>query len=171
MVSFGSLSFSHYSRYRIRRNTDQGLHKPGKWLTHQIDHRIRDVHDSTANRVCGYSMPLVNDSILPEIQQKHIVFHTVPPILFFVFYYNMEMLKKLSRGSNVGSAKSYHSVLSSQINRKICEDKKCLEKAKKRLSDSNVIIKRLYEDSVPGNLSMKWYHKISTDYMDEQETL
>ena len=51
------------------------------------------------------------------------------------------------------------------------EDKKRLEKAKKRLANLDVIIRRLYEDSVLGNLSMERYQKMASDYEDEQERL
>ena len=51
----------------------------------------------------------------------------------------------------------------------IREDKKRLETAKKRLADLDVIICRLYEDSVLGNLSMERYQKMASDYENEQE--
>ena len=51
------------------------------------------------------------------------------------------------------------------------EDKKRLEQAKKRLADLDVLISRLYEDSVLGNLSMDRYKKLSSDYEAEQERL
>ena len=53
----------------------------------------------------------------------------------------------------------------------IREDKKRLEKAKKRLADLDVLIARCYEDSVLGNLSMERYKKLSQDYEAEQERL
>ncbi|MCD7792190.1 MAG: DUF4368 domain-containing protein [Oscillospiraceae bacterium] len=53
----------------------------------------------------------------------------------------------------------------------IQEDRKRLEQAKKRLSDLDVIISRLYEDSVLGNLSVERYKKMSADYEAEQERL
>lgn len=43
--------------------------------------------------------------------------------------------------------------------RSIRDDKKKLEQAKKRLSDLDVIISRLYEDYVLGNLSQDRYKK------------
>ena len=55
--------------------------------------------------------------------------------------------------------------------RSIREDKKKLEQAKKRLSDLDVIISRLYEDYVLGNLSQDRYKKMSADYEAEQERL
>ena len=53
----------------------------------------------------------------------------------------------------------------------IREDRKRLEQAKKRLADLDVVISRLYEDSVLGNLSMDRYRKLSADYEAEQERL
>ena len=55
--------------------------------------------------------------------------------------------------------------------RSIRDDKKKLEQAKKRLSDLDVIISRLYEDYVLGNLSQDRYKKMAADYEDEQERL
>ena len=53
----------------------------------------------------------------------------------------------------------------------IREDKKKLEQAKKRLADLDVVISRLYEDSVLGNLSKERYKKMAADYEAEQERL
>ncbi len=53
----------------------------------------------------------------------------------------------------------------------IREDKKRVAQAKKRLGDLDVIITRLYEDSVLGNLSIERYKKMSADYEAEQERL
>ena len=50
-------------------------------------------------------------------------------------------------------------------------DKKKLEQAKKRLADLDVIIARLYEDYVLGNLNQDRYRKMSADYEAEQERL
>ena len=55
--------------------------------------------------------------------------------------------------------------------RSIRDDKKKVEQAKKRLSDLDVIISRLYEDYVLGNLSQDRYKKMSADYEAEQERL
>ena len=55
--------------------------------------------------------------------------------------------------------------------RSIRDDKKKLEQAKKRLSDLDVIISRLYENYVLGNLSQDRYKKMAADYEDEQERL
>ena len=55
--------------------------------------------------------------------------------------------------------------------RSIRDDKKKLEQAKKRLSDLDVIISRLYEDYVLGNLSQDRYKKMAADYEAEQERL
>ena len=55
--------------------------------------------------------------------------------------------------------------------RSIREDKKKVEQARKRLADLDVIISRLYEDYVLGNLSQDTYKKMSTDYEAEQERL
>lgn len=49
----------------------------------------------------------------------------------------------------------------------IREDKKRLERVKKRLADLDVIIRSLYEDSVLGNLSMERYQKMSADYEEK----
>ncbi|MCB6754741.1 recombinase, partial [Eubacterium callanderi] len=49
--------------------------------------------------------------------------------------------------------------------------KKKLEQAKKRLADLDVIIARLYEDYVLGNLNQGRYRKMSADYEAEQERL
>ncbi|MCD8322649.1 MAG: DUF4368 domain-containing protein [Oscillospiraceae bacterium] len=50
-------------------------------------------------------------------------------------------------------------------------DKKRLEQAQKRLSDLDLIISRLYEDYVLGNLSMERYQKMAANYEAEQEQL
>ena len=55
--------------------------------------------------------------------------------------------------------------------RSIRDDKKKVEQAKKRLADLDVIISRLYEDNVLGNLSQDRYRKMSADYEAEQERL
>ena len=55
--------------------------------------------------------------------------------------------------------------------RSIRDDKKKLEQAKKRLSDLDVIISRLYEDYVLENLSQDKYKKMAADYEAEQERL
>ena len=46
-----------------------------------------------------------------------------------------------------------------------------VEQAKKRLADLDVIISRLYEDYVLGNLNQDRYRKMSADYEAEQERL
>ena len=53
----------------------------------------------------------------------------------------------------------------------IREGKKRLANSKKRLADLDVIIRRLYEDSVLGNLPMERYQKMSADYEAEQKQL
>ena len=55
--------------------------------------------------------------------------------------------------------------------RSIRDDKKKVEQAKKRLADLDVIISRLYEDHVLGELSKDRYQKMSADYEEEQERL
>ena len=55
--------------------------------------------------------------------------------------------------------------------RSIRDNKKKLEQAKKRLADLDVIISRLYEDYVLGNLSQDRYRKMAADYEAEQERL
>ena len=51
------------------------------------------------------------------------------------------------------------------------DDRRRMEKAKKRLADLDLLISRLYEDSVLGTLSMERYRKMSADYEAEQERL
>ena len=46
-----------------------------------------------------------------------------------------------------------------------------MEQAKKRLADLDVIISRLYEDHVLGELSKDRYQKMSAGYEEEQERL
>lgn len=53
----------------------------------------------------------------------------------------------------------------------IRDDKKRVEQAKKRLADLDIIISRLYEDFVLGNLGQERYKKMSADYEAEQERL
>ena len=55
--------------------------------------------------------------------------------------------------------------------RSIRDDKKKVEQAKKRLADLDVIISRLYEDHVLGELSKDRYQKMSAGYEEEQERL
>ena len=55
--------------------------------------------------------------------------------------------------------------------RSIRDDKKRVEQAKKRLADLDVIISRLYEDHVLGELSKDRYQKMSAGYEEEQERL
>lgn len=50
-------------------------------------------------------------------------------------------------------------------------DKKRLEQSKKRLSDLDVIMSKLYEDHALGNLSADRYKKMFTDYEAEQKQL
>ena len=53
----------------------------------------------------------------------------------------------------------------------IREDKRRLEQAKKRLADLDVLISRIYEDHVLGDLSTERYRKMSQEYEAEQERL
>ncbi len=53
----------------------------------------------------------------------------------------------------------------------IREDKRRLEKAKKRLTDIDKLITRIYEDMVLGNLSQERYQKMPEGYEAEQATL
>ena len=53
----------------------------------------------------------------------------------------------------------------------IREDKRRLEKAKKRLADIDKLITRIYEDMVLGNLSQERYHKMLEGYEAEQAAL
>ena len=53
----------------------------------------------------------------------------------------------------------------------IREDKRRLEKAKKRLSDIDKLITRIYEDMVLGNLSQERYQKMLEGYEAEQAAL
>ena len=55
--------------------------------------------------------------------------------------------------------------------RSIREDRKRVEQAKKRLADLDVLLSRLYEDFVLGDLSKERYKKMTADYEAEQERL
>ena len=55
--------------------------------------------------------------------------------------------------------------------RNIREDRKRVEQAKKRLADLDVLISRLYEDFVLGDLPKERYKKMTADYEAEQERL
>ena len=55
--------------------------------------------------------------------------------------------------------------------RNIREDRKRVEQAKKRLADLDVLLSRLYEDFVLGDLSKERYKKMTADYEAEQERL
>ena len=55
--------------------------------------------------------------------------------------------------------------------RSIREDRKRVEQAKKRLADLDVLISRLYEDFVLGDLPKDRYKKMTADYEAEQERL
>lgn len=53
----------------------------------------------------------------------------------------------------------------------INDEKKRLEKAKKRIIDLDTLISRCYEDTVLGHLSRERYEKMTQGYEDEQERL
>lgn len=53
----------------------------------------------------------------------------------------------------------------------IREDKRRLEKAKKRLADIDVLMTRIYEDMALGNLSRERYQKMTEGYEAEQAAL
>lgn len=55
--------------------------------------------------------------------------------------------------------------------RSIREDRKRVEQAKKRLADLDVLLSRLYEDFVLGDLNKERYKKMTADYEAEQERL
>ena len=55
--------------------------------------------------------------------------------------------------------------------RNIRENRKRVEQAKKRLADLDVLLSRLYEDFVLGDLSKERYKKMTADYEAEQERL
>ena len=55
--------------------------------------------------------------------------------------------------------------------RNIREDRKRVEQARKRLADVDVLLSRLYEDFVLGDLSKERYKKMTADYESEQERL
>ena len=55
--------------------------------------------------------------------------------------------------------------------RSIREDRKRVEQAKKRLADLDVLLSRLYEDFVLGDLNKERYKKMTADYEAEQEQL
>ena len=51
------------------------------------------------------------------------------------------------------------------------EDQKRMEQAKKRLATLDVVMSRLYEDYVLGEISKEKYKKMTADYEAEQERL
>ena len=53
----------------------------------------------------------------------------------------------------------------------INDEKKRLEKAKKRIADLDTLISRCYEDTVLGHLSRERYEKMTQGYEEEQERL
>ena len=53
----------------------------------------------------------------------------------------------------------------------IREDKRRLAQAKKRLADIDVLMTRIYEDMVLGNLSQERYQKMAEGYEAEQANL
>ena len=55
--------------------------------------------------------------------------------------------------------------------RNIRENRKRVEQAKKRLADLDVLLSRLYEDFVLGDLNKERYKKMTADYEAEQERL
>ena len=55
--------------------------------------------------------------------------------------------------------------------RSIHEDRRRVEQARKRLADLDVLLSRLYEDFVLGDLSKERYKKMTADYEAEQERL
>lgn len=55
--------------------------------------------------------------------------------------------------------------------RNIREDRKRVEQAKKRLADLDVLLSRLYEDFILGDLNKERYKKMTADYEAEQEQL
>ena len=55
--------------------------------------------------------------------------------------------------------------------RSIREDRKRVEQARKRLADLDVLLSRLYEDFVLGDLSKERYKKMTANYEAEQERL
>lgn len=57
------------------------------------------------------------------------------------------------------------------LERNIREDRKRVEQAKKRLADLDVLLSRLYEDFVLGDLNKERYKKMTADYEAEQERL
>ena len=55
--------------------------------------------------------------------------------------------------------------------RDIREDQKRMEQARKRLANLDVVMSRLYEDYVLGEISKEKYKKMTADYEAEQERL
>ena len=53
----------------------------------------------------------------------------------------------------------------------IREDQRRMEQAKKRLATLDVVMSRLYEDYVLGEISKEKYKKMTADYEAEQERL
>ena len=55
--------------------------------------------------------------------------------------------------------------------KRIRDDKKQVDKAKKRLADLEIITRRVYEDYALGNIDLAQYKKMSADYAAEMERL
>ncbi len=55
--------------------------------------------------------------------------------------------------------------------KRIRDDKKQVDKAKKRLADLEIITRRVYEDYALGNIDLTQYKKMSADYAAEMERL
>ena len=83
----------------------------------------------------------------------------------------IQAVNEYIRGDVEGFQEEWLQCRRTDQDRSIRDDKKKVEQAKKRLSDLDVIISRLYEDYVLGNLSQDRYKKMSADYEAEQERL
>ena len=74
-----------------------------------------------------------------------------------------------------GDEKFFLDKLKNSSNQKAFQEKRQLEKsiakAEKRISEINAVIKRLYEDSVLGNLTQERFSSLNNDYDLEQDSL
>ncbi|WP_306786652.1 hypothetical protein [Agathobacter rectalis] len=53
-------------------------------------------------------------------------------------------------------------------NKGLAQKRRLLSESKKRITELDMIFKRLYEDNISGKLTDERFHKLSTDYEAEQ---
>ena len=58
-----------------------------------------------------------------------------------------------------------------ECNRGLVKKRRLLSESEKRITELDMILKRLYEDSISGKLTDERFHKLSTDYEAEQAGL